>query len=86
MARTVPGREAMSPILAGLAKSIEGFQAKGVLHADLNPHAAAAAMASILERLAAYHNELELIGVTRAELVETSARILHRTVTGADAD
>ena len=79
-------RQAMSPILAGLAKNIERFQKQGALHSDLNPHAAAAAMASILERLAAYHNELEGIGVTREELVETSARILHRTVTGSDAD
>jgi len=79
-------REAMSPLLEALARNIEGFQKRGALHADLNPRAAAAALASILERLAAYHNELELIGVTREELVETSARILHRTVTGVDAD
>ena len=39
-------------------------------------------MGSILERLAAYHAELENMGVTRELLVETSARILHRTVTG----
>ena len=39
-------------------------------------------MAAILERLAAYHNELEIFGVTREDLVESSAHILHRTVTG----
>lgn len=78
--------EAMTPILEGLARQVERFQRAGSLHRDLNPHAAAAAMASILERLAAYHRELEGLGVTRHELVETSARILHRTVTGSDLD
>lgn len=78
-------RQAMSPILEGLARHIEAAQRRGALHPGLNPPAAAAAMASILERLAAYHTELESIGVTREELVETSARILHHTVTGSDA-
>ena len=45
---------------------------------------AAAAMSAILERLAAYHRELEVLGVDRADLIETSARILHRTVSGED--
>ena len=44
--------------------------------------AAAAAMASILERLAAYHRELEGLGMSRSDLVESSAEILHRTVAG----
>jgi hypothetical protein len=39
-------------------------------------------MAAILERLAAYHRELEVFGVTREDLVETSAHILYRTMTG----
>lgn len=78
--------EAMKPVLDGLARQVAHFQKAGAIHADVHPHAAAAAMASILERLAAYHAELESIGVTRAELVETSARILHGTVTGRDLD
>ncbi len=39
-------------------------------------------MGAILERLAAYHRELETLGVTRDDLVETCARILHQTVAG----
>jgi hypothetical protein len=39
-------------------------------------------MAAILERLAAYHTELELAGVGRDDLVATSAKILYTTVTG----
>jgi MFS family permease len=41
-----------------------------------------AALAAILERLAAYHQELEVLGVSREQLVETCARILHQIVTG----
>jgi hypothetical protein len=41
-------------------------------------------MATILERLAAYHRELEGVGVTRAHLVETTAHIVQRTLTDTD--
>jgi len=72
--------QAMHPLLEALAEKVRatrGDRADGV-----HPVAAAAALASILERLAAYHAELETLGVTRADLVETVARILHQTVTG----
>ncbi len=71
----------MSPLLMQLAERIEEHRAgdPSVGH----PAAAAAAMAAILERLAAYHRQLENLGVSREDLVESSARILHRTVTGA---
>ena len=39
---------------------------------------------AILERLAAYHRELEGMGVTREHLVDTTARIVQRTLTGVD--
>jgi hypothetical protein len=46
------------------------------------PQAAAAALGAILERLAAYHRELEVVGVKREDLVETCARIVLQTVRG----
>ena len=49
----------------------------------MHPYAAAAALASMLERLAAYHAELEKYGVSRDDLIETCARILVQTVHGA---
>lgn len=70
----------MTPLLMQLADVIE--QHRGADDPQGRPAAAAAAMAAILERLAAYHRELELVGVTREDLVESSAHILHRTVTG----
>ncbi len=76
-------RQAMTPILTELAQRIRESQEAGMIAREMNPHAAAAALAAILERLAAYHTELEHLGVTRDDLVETSARILFQTVTGS---
>lgn len=70
----------MRPVITHLARVI-GEHRQGDAAAG-HPAAAAAAMAAILERLAAYHRELEIFGVTRDDLVETSAQILHHTVTG----
>ncbi len=75
-------RHAMGPVIEGLGKVARGMQDRGRLPMVEHPLAVAAAMASVLERLAAYHAELETLGVTRDDLVETSARILHSTLTG----
>ena len=75
-------REALTPVLEHLARQVEASQKAGRIALELSPYAAAAALASILERLAAYHKELEYFGVTRKQLVETCARILFQTVTG----
>lgn len=48
----------------------------------VTPYAAAAALVAMLERMAAFHGDLEGYGVRRHEVVETTARILHATVTG----
>ncbi len=75
-------QESLTPVLQHLAAQIERSQKAGRVDRALGPAAAAAAMGAILERLAAYHRELETLGVTRADLVETCARILHQTVAG----
>jgi AcrR family transcriptional regulator len=72
---------AMHPVLQALAKKVESTHGAEA-GAGINPIAAAAALAAILERLAAYHQELEVLGVSRDQLVETCARILHQVVTG----
>jgi AcrR family transcriptional regulator len=73
---------AMHPLIEALAHKAEASRDGGLERAGLHPYAAAAALASILERLAAYHQELEYFGVRREDLVETCGRILHQTVTG----
>ena len=75
-------RDALRPVLERFAEQIALSQAAGRVSPALHPYAAAAGLASILERLAAYHQELEASGVTRDDLIETCARMLVQTVTG----
>jgi len=77
--------KALHPVILELAKKIGEARDAGRIPEAIHPYAAAAAMASMLERLAAYHQELEYFGATRDQLVETCARILHYTVTGRAA-
>jgi AcrR family transcriptional regulator len=78
-------RRALAPVIEHLAQKVRASQQQGRVPPEIHPAAAAAAMASILERLAAYHREIEYFGVTREDLVETCARILFQTVTGRTA-
>jgi AcrR family transcriptional regulator len=73
---------AMSPVLEAFGQQIEAAKQAGRLRESLNPRAGAAAMGAILERLAAYHKQLELIGVQLDDLIESSAYIVYRTLTG----
>jgi AcrR family transcriptional regulator len=75
-------RRAHTDLLDRLAAHIEASQQAGRVDPAIHPHAAAAAMASILERLSAYHREIEPLGITRENLVETCAHILLQTLTG----
>jgi len=78
-------RDTMTPVLRAIAKLIEEGQRAGRVSKRVHPIAGAAALAAILERLAAYHRSLEGLGVTREHLVETSASILYQIVTGRRA-
>ncbi len=75
-------RRAMRPVLDHFAAQLRQAQASGRVSEQMSDYGAAAALTAILERLAAYHSELEGLGITRRDLVETSARILHQTITG----
>lgn len=78
-------RRALSPVIEHIGKLIQENQAQGRIAKEVHPAAAAAAMATILERLAAYHREIEFFGAGREELIESCARILYQTVTGRGA-
>lgn len=78
-------RDALQPVMDQLAERIREAQAAGRVSPELHPYAAAAALASILERLSAFHKELGYFGVKREDVVETSARILFQVVTGRPA-
>ncbi len=73
---------AIGPVLDALAARLREAQARGDVSTALSPYAAAAALAAILERLAAHHRDLGFFGVSRDDLRETSARILLQTLAG----
>ena len=75
--------DSLRPLLEGLAAKVTEAQRNGSVDAALNPIAAASALAAMMERMAAFHADLEPLGVQRADLVETTARIVHQTVTGS---
>jgi AcrR family transcriptional regulator len=78
-------RKAITPVIEGLARRVRESQEAGRIASEVHPYAAAAAAATLLERLSAYHREIEFFGATRGDLVETCARILFQTVTGRSA-
>jgi AcrR family transcriptional regulator len=68
---------ALRPLTEGLARRVAACHPAG-----LEPYAAAAALVAMMERMAAFHTDLEAYGVSRDDVVETTARIVHQTVTG----
>ena len=67
----------LQPITQGLSRQVAAHRVEGIA-----PYAAAAALVAMMERMAAFHVDLEPYGATRAEVVETTARIVFRTVAG----
>jgi AcrR family transcriptional regulator len=72
----------LGSITEELRKQVAENQAAGRVDAEVHPYAAAASMVAMMERMAAYHLDLEPRGLSRADLVETVARVIHQTVTG----
>jgi AcrR family transcriptional regulator len=69
----------LRPLLDGLAAKVaEGAGADG----GLSPYAAASALLAMMERMAAFHTDLERYGASRADVVETTARIVFTTCWG----
>jgi len=67
----------LQPITEGISRKVAEHDVPG-----LAPYAAAAALVAMMERMAAFHGDLEAYGATRADVVETTARIVYQTVTG----
>jgi AcrR family transcriptional regulator len=74
--------ESLRPITEALAARIAQSQRAGRVTDDVSPIAAASAMVAMTERVAAFHRELEELGVGRDALIATTAWILDQTVTG----
>jgi AcrR family transcriptional regulator len=74
---------ALEPFTEAFAEHVREAQRAGRVAPELSPAAAGAALVALLERMAAFHRDLEPLGIDRAALVETTARIIHQTVAGA---
>jgi AcrR family transcriptional regulator len=75
--------QALGPITERLAGKIAAALEDGRVNPAISPYAAAAALVAMLERMAAFHVDLESFGVSRDDMVETLARVIHQTVTGS---
>jgi AcrR family transcriptional regulator len=76
--------DANATIMREFTAKIHAAQEDGRVSKRLNPYAAAAAMMSVLERMAAFHVEFERRGISRRALVETVSRIALQTLCGHD--
>lgn len=77
---TTPMLSAMTAQMEKRAAARKTTQVTGQEKTKIKPLAAAVAMGAILDRLSAYRKELEMLGLSRADIVETSAHILHKTL------
>ena len=72
----------LGEFLSRLTAKIAQARDAGHVVDEMSPVAAGAALVALIERMAAFHRELEQIGIGRDDLVETTARIIHQTVVG----
>jgi AcrR family transcriptional regulator len=72
----------LRPLTEGFATKITDAQRRGEVEGEFSAIAAASALVSMLERMAAFHVDLEPLGASRDDVVETTARIIHQTVAG----
>ncbi len=73
---------ALSLFTTGFTAQVAASQQQGNVVDAVAPAAAGAALVAMIERMAAFHRDLEPLGISRADLVETTARIIHQTVVG----
>jgi AcrR family transcriptional regulator len=72
----------LQPLTEAVAAKVAQAQNGGEVGDGISPVAAAAALVAMLERMAAFHTDLEPLGASRDDVVETTARIIYQTVTG----
>jgi AcrR family transcriptional regulator len=73
----------LRPFMVSLTAKVAESRAAGRVVGEMSPAAASAALVALIERMAAFHRELEQLDISRADVVETTARIIHQTVVGS---
>jgi len=75
----------VAPLTDALCLRIQAARLMGAVSERIDPYAGAAALVAMLERVGAYHTELERGGLDREAMIETTAMIVYQTVTGTHA-
>ena len=76
-------RKALGPLIEELKNLIEQSQRKGRVARDIHPYLAASGLVSILENLSAHADRVRHFDASKKQLVDTCARMIYSTVTGA---
>lgn len=76
-------RDALRPLLGALTGLIETSQRASRIAPDIHPTIAASGLIAILESLAAHGDRVQRFNASQKQLVDTCARIIYSTVTGA---
>ena len=79
-------REYNAPFMAAMVTKVRDAQGARRLSTDLDAEATAGAMLAALDRLPNYREGFEKRGTSRAAMIETVARLLHASLTGAKLD
>ena len=72
----------LQPLTERLAAKVSRSQRAGRVDDGVSAIAAASALVAMMERMAAFHTDLEPLGATRDDVVETTARIVYQVVMG----
>jgi AcrR family transcriptional regulator len=72
----------LQPLTERLAAKVRRSQRAGRVDDGVSAIAAASALVAMMERMAAFHTDLEPLGATRDDVVETTARIVYQVVMG----
>jgi AcrR family transcriptional regulator len=76
-------RDALGPLIEALQKLVVESKRCGRVAEDVHPYLAASGLVAILESLAAHADRVRRFDATREQLVDTCARMIYSTVTGA---
>jgi AcrR family transcriptional regulator len=72
---------ASAPLVQAMTRLREKILQDANRSSQVKPVVASVAMAAVLDRLSSYHRELEALGISREDIVESCAHILHQTLT-----
>ena len=76
--------DSLRPLLSGIERQLRRSRDDGAIASEIEPAIAAASLVAMLERVAAFHRDLETDSISHSVVIETVARLLHQAITGGD--